>query len=113
MRSGFINVNRFVSSTSVLNYSNNGDFLRTTVKKWFRDKDFGYLENGSGPDIKVTKADLVNCQFLKIGVTVEFECHPDKQGLIGKKVKLVSQRKSNNPKKGHHGSKNFPFGVMS
>lgn len=87
--------------------------MQTTVKKWFRDKDFGFLENGSGPDIKVRKADLVNCQFLKIGVTVEFECHPDKQGLIGKKVKLLGQSKLKKPKKGNPGGKKFPFGVMT
>ena len=83
------------------------------MKKWFRDKDFGFLENGNGPDIKVRKADLVNCQFLKVGVTVEFECHLDKQGLIGKKVKLLGQRKSNKPKKGNTGGKKSPFGVMT
>ena len=42
----------------------------------------------------VRKADLVNCQFLKVGATVEFECHPDKQGLIAKKVKLSHQKRS-------------------
>lgn len=87
--------------------------MQTTVKKWFRDKDFGFLDNGKGPDIKVRKSDLVNCQFLKIGVTVEFECHPDKQGLIGKKVKLLGQSKFNKPKKGNPGGKKFPFGVMT
>ena len=87
--------------------------MQTTVKKWFRDKDFGFLNNGSGPDIKVRKADLVNCQFLKIVVTVEFECHLDKQGLIGKKVKLLGQKKLNKPKKGNPGGKKFPFGVMT
>lgn len=25
-------------------------FLQTVVKEWFRDKDSGFLENGSGPD---------------------------------------------------------------
>lgn len=87
--------------------------MQTIVKKWFRDKDFGFLENGSGPDIKVLKADLVNCQFLKIGVTVEFECHPDKQGLIGKKVKLLGQSKLKKPKKRNPGGKKSPFGVMT
>ena len=87
--------------------------MQTTVKKWFRDKDFGFLENGNGPDIKVRKSDLVNCQFLKIGVTVEFECHLEKQGLIGKKVKLLAQRDFNKSKKGNSGGKKFPFGVMT
>jgi CspA family cold shock protein len=67
--------------------------LQTVVKKWFRDKDFGFLDNGGGPDIVVRKADLVKCQFLKVGVTVEFECHTDKQGLVAKKVTLLKENK--------------------
>jgi len=39
--------------------------LQTVVKKWFRDKDSGFLDNGNGPDIMVTRADLVNCEFFK------------------------------------------------
>ena len=99
--------------------------MQTEVKKWFRDKDFGFLDNGNGPDIMVRKDDLTNCQFLKVGVTVEFECHPDKRGLIAKNVKLVHQNKQNGPKQGGHGShggrgnhsnqnqKPYPFGVMT
>jgi CspA family cold shock protein len=87
--------------------------LQTLVKKWFRDKASGLLENGSGPDIIVSKTDLVNCQFLKVGATVQFECHPDKQGLIAKKVKLLGQNKSNNPKNKNSGAKKLPFGVMT
>ncbi len=56
--------------------------LQTVVKKWSRDKDSGFLDNGGGPDIMVRKADLVNCQFLKVGVTVEFECHLDTNGVL-------------------------------
>lgn len=88
--------------------------MQTVVKKWFRDKDFGFLENGKGPDIKVDKADLVNCHFLKIGATVEFECHIDTQGLIAKKVKLVGQNKFKSAKKrGPGGGRKSPFGVMT
>ena len=65
--------------------------MQTVVKKWFRDKDYGFLDNGFGPDIIVRKADLVKYQFLKVGVTVGFECHIDKQGLIAKKVRLLHQ----------------------
>jgi cold shock CspA family protein len=67
--------------------------LQTVVKKWFRDKDYGFLDNGGGQDIMVRKAALVNCQYLKVGATVEFECHTDKQGLIAKNVKLTHQKK--------------------
>jgi len=87
--------------------------LQTLVKKWFRDKDSGLLENGGGPDISVRKADLVNCQFLKVGAEVEFECHPGKQGLTAKKVKLLGHKKQNNPQNRNKGAKKFPYGVMT
>ena len=88
--------------------------MQTVVKKWFRDKDSGFLENGGGPDIMVRKADLVNCQFLKVGATVEFECHPDKRGLVAKKVKLSHQKTSNsNRNGGRGGNKEFRPGVMT
>jgi len=87
--------------------------LQTVVKKWFRDKASGLLENGSGPDIIVRKTELVNCQFLKVGATVQFECHLDKQGLVAKRVKLLGQNKVNNPKNKNSGVKKSPFGVMT
>ena len=88
--------------------------LQTTVKKWFRDKDSGFLENGNGPDIMVSKPDLVNCDYLKVGVTVEFECHPDKRGLIARKVKLIHQNKSNgHNNKNKRSTKEFRPGVMT
>ncbi len=87
--------------------------MQTVVKKWFRDKDSGFLDNGGGPDIMVRKAELVNCQFLKAGATVEFECHAGKQGLIAKNVKLTHQKGSNSPHKGNRSSKAFRFGVMT
>lgn len=94
-------------------FQNGGGFLQTVVKKWFRDKDSGFLDNGSGPDIAVNKADLVGCQFLKVGATVDFECHLDKQKLIARKVKLWKQKKSKNQNSGNKGVKKFPFGVMT
>ena len=88
--------------------------LQTIVKKWHRDKNSGFLDNGDGPDILVTKADLVNCEFLKVWVTVEFECHSDKRGLIAKKVKLLQQNKSNSQNnKGKRNTKEFRPGVMT
>lgn len=83
--------------------------MQTVVKKWFRDKGFGFLDNGSGPDILVKKNDLCNCQFLKVGVTVEFECHPDKRGLIAKNVKLSKPGGRNTSTK----NEPFRFGVMT
>ena len=88
--------------------------LQTIVKKWFRDKNAGFLDNGNGPDIKVDKADLVNCEFLKVGARVEFECHADKRGLIARKVKLLQKNKSNNRNnKGKGKTKEFRPGVMT
>jgi cold shock CspA family protein len=88
--------------------------LQTIVKKWYRDKNSGFLDNEGGPDIMVTKADLVNCEFLKVGVTVEFECYSDKQGLTAKKVKLLQQNKSNvQSNKGKRSTKEFSPGVMT
>jgi cold shock CspA family protein len=84
--------------------------LQTVVKKWFRDKESGFLDNGGGPDIMVRKADLVNCAFLKVGATVEFECYADKRGLIAKKVKLSKQKPS---QQGRRDNKPFRPGVMT
>lgn len=72
----------------------------------------------------VRKADLLNCQFLKVGVQVEFECHPGKTGLIAKKVKLKKDgggkqgggHGGNGGNGGGHGNRGgnqpFRFGVM-
>ena len=87
--------------------------MQTVVKKWFRDKDSGFLDNGGGPDIMVRKVDLVNCQFLKVGATVEFECHPDKQGLVAKKVKLSHQKNTGGQQNGKRPAKEFRPGVMT
>ena len=86
--------------------------MQTVVKKWFREKDFGFLDNGGGPDIVVRKADLVKCQFLKVGVTVEFECHTDKKGLVAKKVKLLNKSKYDRHS-GKQTPKPFRPGVMT
>jgi cold shock CspA family protein len=87
--------------------------LQTVVKKWFREKDTGFLDNGSGPDIIVNKDDLVNCQFLKVGANVEFECHSDNRGLFAKKVKLLPQKKAGGPHNNKRSEKPFRFGVMT
>ena len=87
--------------------------MQTVVKKWFRDKEFGYLDNGSGSDIMVRKADLVKCQFLKVGVTVTFECHINKQELIAKNVRLSYENKSNGHNNGGRNAKPHHFGVMT
>jgi cold shock CspA family protein len=87
--------------------------LQTVVKKWFRDKASGFLDNGAGPDIKVTKDNLVNCKFLKVGAKVEFECHEDNHQLIAKKVKLLQQNKSGGHHKSNRSTQPFRPGVMT
>ena len=85
--------------------------MQTVVKKWFQDKGYGFLENGTGPDIMVRKNELIKCSFLKVGSIVEFECHSDDRGLIAKKVSLL--RKKNKIENGHRGTRKNPFGVMT
>jgi hypothetical protein len=50
---------------------------------------------------------------LKVGATVEFECHTDKQGLIAKNVMLSHQKKVNNQNNKNRSNKDFRFGVMT
>lgn len=67
--------------------------MRTTVKKWFSDKGFGFLNNGSesAPDIMVHSSELKNCTYLKPGRTVEFDCDYNGKGLVAKNVYLISE----------------------
>ena len=85
--------------------------MQTLVKKWFKDKGYGFLQNGSGPDIMVRKTELVNCTYLKVNSIVEFECFIENQGLIAKKVSL--SHKKNNLQNSARGSRTYPFGVMT
>lgn len=84
--------------------------MQSVVKKWLREKEYGSLENGSGPEIMVRKEDLINSQYLKVGAVVEFECHLDNRSLIARKVKLVRQNKK---RQGPSGKKEHYFGVMT
>lgn len=88
--------------------------MQALVKSWFREKDSGFLDNGSGPDILVLKSDLVGCHYLKVGANVEFECHVDNNILSAKKVKLLRKKMDHRQK--NNGKQNFkksPFGVMT
>ena len=88
--------------------------MQTVVKSWFSEKEYGFLDNGSGPDILVRKTDLIKCQYLKIGTTVDFECHANDKGLTAKKVSI--SRKSTQPShmESRHKKKSTPyFGVMT
>ena len=68
--------------------------MQAVVKKWLKDKEYGFLDNGSGPDIMIRKSDLVRCQYLKAGTTVEFECHPAKEGLRSEERRVGKECRS-------------------
>lgn len=85
--------------------------MQTRVKNWFQNKGYGFLENGAGPDIMVRKAELIKCSYLKVRSIVEFECHIDNQGLIAKKVSLLTKKSKIQNKQ--RGSRTHPFGVMT
>ena len=87
--------------------------MQTFVKKWFRDKDSGLLDNGNGPDIIVHKADLINCQFLKAGATVDFECHSNNQKMIARKVKPTQPQNGTRQQNKQRKTKEFRYGVMT
>jgi len=89
--------------------------MQAVVKKWFKEKEYGFLDNGTGPDIMIRKSDLIRCQYLKVGTTVEFECHPDKEGLMAKNVSLVRQKAGGQGHNGNRNKSNRPkfIGVMS
>ena len=69
--------------------------METTVKKWFKQHEYGFLDNGQGPDILVRREALKNCQYLKIGAKVEFECHQEAKGLVALNVRLMRERNDN------------------
>lgn len=65
--------------------------MKTTVKCWFADKGYGFLNNGGefSKDIMVHVSELKNCEYLKPGRTVEFDCDFNQKGLVAKNVHLV------------------------
>ena len=86
--------------------------MQAVIKKWFREKEYGFLDNGSGPDIMVRKADLVNCQYLKIGSSVKFECHIENRELVAKNVSLTKGLTRGLMKNVGRAAKPHYFGVM-
>ena len=79
------------------------------MKKWVKSEGYGFIDNGGGPDILVRKNDLLKCQFLRVGVSVAFECHVNNGKLVAKKVSLVQ---SHNTRQSNNNRQNYPFGVM-
>jgi cold shock CspA family protein len=61
--------------------------MKTTVK-WFNvTKGYGFLENGTGPDIYVNAKSLRGIDRLNTGDTVDFECHVFEGKLVARHVK--------------------------
>ncbi len=77
--------------------------MKSVVKKFFRDKGYGFIKNGEGQDIYVNANDLTNCKFLRPGVEVEFECQISSNKLVAKSVSLVHSSTAPSHQGGHQG----------
>lgn len=63
--------------------------MQTTVK-WFNvSKGYGFLENGTGPDIYVNAKSLRGVDKVNTGDVVEFECHVFEGKLVARHVRQV------------------------
>lgn len=61
--------------------------MQATVK-WFNPaRGYGFLDNGSGPDIYVNVKSLKGVDRLRNGETVEFECHVFDGKLVARHVR--------------------------
>jgi len=68
--------------------------MQTTVK-WFNTaKGYGFLENGTGPDIYVNAKSLKGADKLTTGDLVEFECHVFEGKLVARQVKPARKQRS-------------------
>lgn len=65
-----------------------------TVVKWFNTaKGYGFLENGTGPDIYVNIKSLKGTDKLVPGDVVEFECHVFEGKLVARHVKPARKQR--------------------
>ena len=71
------------------------------MKAWYSDKGYGFLINGSpgSKDILVHSSELKNCEFLKAGREVDFDCDCNEKGLVAKNVFLVYEVNAQIPAK--------------
>jgi cold shock CspA family protein len=61
--------------------------MQTTVK-WFNiTKGYGFLDNGTGPDIYVNAKSLRGADKVATGDVVEFECHVFEGKLVARQVR--------------------------
>lgn len=72
--------------------------MQTTVK-WFNTaKGYGFLENGTGPDIYVNVKSLKGVDKLTTGDLVDFECHVFEGKLVARQVKPVRKQREAYPR---------------
>ena len=65
-------------------------FIMQTTVKWFNiGKGYGFLENGTGPDIYVNAKSLRGIDKVATGDLVEFECHVFEGKLVARHVRPV------------------------
>lgn len=66
-----------------------------TIVKWFNvSKGYGFLENGTGPDIYVNAKSLRGADKVMTGDLVEFECHVFEGKLVARHVRTLRQEGS-------------------
>ena len=71
--------------------------MQTSVK-WFNvSKGYGFLENGTGPDIYVNAKSLRGVEKVNTGDLVEFECHVFEGKLVARHVRQVRREANTSP----------------
>lgn len=82
--------------------------MQTTVK-WFNiSKGYGFLENGTGPDIYVNAKSLRGTDKVNTGDLVEFECHVFEGKLVARHVRQVrGESRSQGGNGNYQGNQNF------
>jgi cold shock CspA family protein len=82
--------------------------MQTTVK-WFNiGKGYGFLDNGTGPDIYVNAKSLRGTDKVATGDMVEFECHVFEGKLVARHVRPL--RREGNVSHGNAGNGNTLHG---
>jgi cold shock CspA family protein len=81
--------------------------MQTTVK-WFNvSKGYGFLENGTGPDIYVNAKSLRGTDKVNTGDMVEFECHVFEGKLVARHVRQVRREGNSASANSHRGASSY------
>lgn len=82
--------------------------MQTTVK-WFNiTKGYGFLDNGTGPDIYINAKSLRGADKVATGDVVEFECHVFEGKLVARHVRPL--RREGHASQGHSSQGNASHG---